>query len=77
MEKGGDVKGVFDRLARGIQAGGQILTRILRDSALDQQYFVFLGPTRSQYAVMFVVYYDLQRNNFFKFLIFKFKKSLL
>lgn len=49
MEKGGDVKGVFDRLARGIQAGGQILTRLFRQCFGSTKFClpwsVFLAPT--------------------------------
>merc|ERR1719413_127668 len=61
MEKGGDVKGVFERLARGIKAvGDSVKAECGKDFALSEQYgFIHSCPTNLGTGMRASVHVDL------------------
>merc|ERR1712142_1105997 len=61
MEKGGDVKGVFGRLARGIKAvGDSVKAECGKDFALSEQYgFIHSCPTNLGTGMSASVHVDL------------------
>merc|ERR1712142_302748 len=61
MEKGGDVKGVFERLARGIKAvGDSVKAESGKDFALDERYgFIHSCPTNLGTGMRASVHVDL------------------
>merc|ERR1739848_613916 len=63
MQKGGDVKGVFERLARGIKAvGDSVQAESGKDFALDERYgYVHSCPTNLGTGMRASVHVDLPR----------------
>merc|ERR1711953_1078735 len=61
MEKGGDVKGIFERLARGIKAvGDSVKAECGKDFALSEQYgFIHSCPTNLGTGMRASVHVDL------------------
>ena len=61
MEKGGDVKGVFSRLARGIKAvGDSVKAECGKDFALSEQYgYIHSCPTNLGTGIRASVMIDL------------------